>query len=172
VKDECAHRACPLSLGKVVDGKVSCAYHGWEFDGDGSCTKMPSTVHCRNIGVAALPTAEKDGFVWVWPGDDVPGDVPEFTRPPEGYTVHSEVGAPRCAATGAALRCAPAGCSYAASEAGAGAGAGAGACGSRRCSCTTAGRRAGACWPRATCAGSAGQEAAAAKGGTPSGRAA
>jgi chlorophyllide a oxygenase len=26
VKDTCAHRACPLSLGKVVDGQVQCAY--------------------------------------------------------------------------------------------------------------------------------------------------
>ena len=28
VRDECAHRACPLSLGAVVDGRVQCAYHG------------------------------------------------------------------------------------------------------------------------------------------------
>ena len=24
VHDECAHRACPLSLGRVVDGQVQC----------------------------------------------------------------------------------------------------------------------------------------------------
>lgn len=28
VHDECAHRACPLSLGKVVDGQLECPYHG------------------------------------------------------------------------------------------------------------------------------------------------
>ena len=28
VRDECAHRACPLSLGRVIDGRVQCAYHG------------------------------------------------------------------------------------------------------------------------------------------------
>lgn len=55
--------------------QVSCAYHGWQFDGDGSCTKMPSTVHCRNVSVAALPCVEKDGFVWVWPGEGVPPEV-------------------------------------------------------------------------------------------------
>lgn len=91
IKDECAHRACPLSLGKVIDGKVSCAYHGWEFDSDGACTKMPSTKHCRGVGVAALPTVEKDGFVWVWPGDAAPTQVPDFSKPPEGYQVHAEV---------------------------------------------------------------------------------
>jgi nitrite reductase/ring-hydroxylating ferredoxin subunit len=75
VRDECAHRACPLSLGKVVEGHVQCAYHGWEFAGDGTCTKMPSTVHCRNVAVAALPCVEKDGFIWVWPGQGEPPEV-------------------------------------------------------------------------------------------------
>ncbi len=69
------HRACPLSLGKVIDGKVSCAYHGWEFNGAGECTKMPSTMQCSHIGVAALPCVEKDGFVWVWPGLGAPPEV-------------------------------------------------------------------------------------------------
>lgn len=59
--------------------QVSCAYHGWQFDGDGSCTKMPSTVHCRNVSVAALPCVEKDGFVWVWPGEGVPPEVSQDT---------------------------------------------------------------------------------------------
>ena len=32
IKDECAHIApCPVSLGKLVDGKVQCPYHGWEY---------------------------------------------------------------------------------------------------------------------------------------------
>ena len=35
VKDECCHRACPLSLGKVVDGRVQCPYHGWEYETNG-----------------------------------------------------------------------------------------------------------------------------------------
>lgn len=30
VKDECAHRACPLSLGSVVDGRLQCPYVSWE----------------------------------------------------------------------------------------------------------------------------------------------
>ncbi|GBG00595.1 chlorophyllide a oxygenase [Raphidocelis subcapitata] len=91
VRDECAHRACPLSLGKVVDGQVECAYHGWRFNGSGDCTKMPSTVHCRGVHVAALPCVERDGFVWVWPGEDEPGEVPPTTLPPPGYDIHAEI---------------------------------------------------------------------------------
>ena len=92
VKDQCAHRACPLSIGKVVDGNIECAYHGWQFRGDGECVKMPSTTQCRNVAVAALPCIEKDGFVWIWPGDGVPATtIPDFTRPPAGYDIHAEI---------------------------------------------------------------------------------
>ena len=44
IRDECAHRACPLSLGTLENGEIACAYHGWAFDGEGKCTKMPSTT--------------------------------------------------------------------------------------------------------------------------------
>jgi len=72
---------------------------------------MPSTVHCRGVHVAALPCVEVDGFVWVWPGEEQPGEVPRTTMPPEGYEVHAEIalevpvehGEPsRCAAAAAA----------------------------------------------------------------------
>lgn len=75
IRDTCAHRACPLSLGKVDNGQVVCAYHGWKFDGAGQCTKMPSTAFCKNVSVAALPCVEKDGFVWIWPGEAEPTGV-------------------------------------------------------------------------------------------------
>lgn len=91
IKDQCAHRACPLSAGKVEDGQVTCPYHGWQFNGAGHCTKMPSTVHCKNVAVAALPCVEKDGFVWVWPGNGIPSPVPSFTPPPPGFEIHAEI---------------------------------------------------------------------------------
>jgi chlorophyllide a oxygenase len=91
VKDECAHRACPLSLGTVVDGQVQCPYHGWEYNRGGECTKMPSTAFCAGVTVTALPCSEKDGLIWVWPGAGEAPSVPEFSRPPTGYTVHAEI---------------------------------------------------------------------------------
>jgi chlorophyllide a oxygenase len=72
VKDECAHRACPLSLGvQVEEGHVQCAYHGWEFTTRGECVKMPSckTV-LKGVYVDALKTVEHDGMVFVWAGDE------------------------------------------------------------------------------------------------------
>lgn len=60
--------------------QLECPYHGWRFNGSGGCTAMPSTIHCRGVRVAALPCVERDGFVWVWPGEGEPGEVrgPEF----------------------------------------------------------------------------------------------
>lgn len=67
---------CPPS--SPLPRQVECAYHGWRFNGSGDCTVMPSTVHCRGVAVSALPCVEKDGFVWVWPGEEEPGEVGAF----------------------------------------------------------------------------------------------
>src|SRR5947209_11303686 len=40
--DRCPHRLVPLSAGTVVDGRLRCAYHGWEFDDAGRCAALPS----------------------------------------------------------------------------------------------------------------------------------
>ncbi|MTD55500.1 Rieske 2Fe-2S domain-containing protein [Amycolatopsis pithecellobii] len=32
LRDECSHRAAPLSLGRTLGSHVQCAYHGIEFD--------------------------------------------------------------------------------------------------------------------------------------------
>jgi phenylpropionate dioxygenase-like ring-hydroxylating dioxygenase large terminal subunit len=40
--DRCPHRMVPLSAGVVADGRLRCAYHGWEFGPDGRCAQVPS----------------------------------------------------------------------------------------------------------------------------------
>ena len=92
VKDECAHRACPVSVGTVVDGEVQCPYHGWQFNGQGNCTKMPSTAMCKGIRIKALPVVEADGMIWVWPGWREPTGTPEgVAAPPPGFKIHAEI---------------------------------------------------------------------------------
>ncbi len=41
-KDLCIHRGTALSLGSVADGRLTCAYHGWEYDRSGACVHIPS----------------------------------------------------------------------------------------------------------------------------------
>ena len=100
VRDTCAHRACPLSLGKVIDGNIQCAYHGWQYDERGQCVSMPSTVSCPNVGVSSMSCKEKDGFVLVWPGEGQEPAVPSLA-PPSGFDIHAEIevyNSPACTA--------------------------------------------------------------------------
>jgi phenylpropionate dioxygenase-like ring-hydroxylating dioxygenase large terminal subunit len=72
--DRCPHRNLPLSMGRVCDAALRCAYHGWTFDAQGTCRAIPGLA-----GVSERPgrratriaVAERDGFVWVNVGADV-----------------------------------------------------------------------------------------------------
>ncbi|XP_019417731.1 PREDICTED: chlorophyllide a oxygenase, chloroplastic-like isoform X1 [Lupinus angustifolius] len=90
VQNTCAHRACPLHLGSVNEGRIQCPYHGWEFATDGKCEKMPST-QLRNVKIKSLPCFEKEGMIWVWPGTDPPTVTLPSLEPPSGFKVHAEI---------------------------------------------------------------------------------
>ncbi|MEL6344995.1 MAG: aromatic ring-hydroxylating dioxygenase subunit alpha [Myxococcota bacterium] len=79
--DRCPHRNVPLSIGKVVDGRLACGYHGWQFSGDGRCVHIPAYTGepdrpARRCG--AFPVIEQQGFVWVWPDRSGPPEGPPF----------------------------------------------------------------------------------------------
>ncbi|CAK9275548.1 unnamed protein product [Sphagnum jensenii] len=90
VHDACAHRACPLSLGKVEDGRIQCPYHGWEYGNTGRCEKMPSTRQV-NATLQSLPCIEQDGMVWIWPGSATPTTALPALLPPANYTIHAQI---------------------------------------------------------------------------------
>lgn len=89
--DRCPHRATPLSRGKVVRGELECPYHGWRFGAQGQCTRIPTLAADAAIPRAAharaLPSAERDGLVWVWWGDPEAAD-------PEAIERHAELSDP------------------------------------------------------------------------------
>ena len=37
----CPHRGAALKQGRVVDGELTCPWHGFRFAPDGACTRMP-----------------------------------------------------------------------------------------------------------------------------------
>ncbi|XP_043720506.1 chlorophyllide a oxygenase, chloroplastic-like [Telopea speciosissima] len=90
VQNTCAHRACPLHLGSVNEGRIQCPYHGWEYSTDGKCEKMPST-RLLNVKIRSLPCFEKGGMIWIWPGSDPPtANIPSL-EPPPGFQIHAEI---------------------------------------------------------------------------------
>lgn len=69
--DRCPHRNAPLSMGKVVKGQLQCAYHGWCFDSGGACRAVPglregAEVSLKSRAAESYPTAESQGFIWVY----------------------------------------------------------------------------------------------------------
>jgi phenylpropionate dioxygenase-like ring-hydroxylating dioxygenase large terminal subunit len=82
LSDTCIHRGGSLAGGKCKeDGTVQCPYHGWRFNSDGICTRIPSLGIKAKIPararVDAYPVQEKYGLVFAFLGD-----LPEAERPP------------------------------------------------------------------------------------------
>lgn len=81
VRDRCCHRTAKLSLGKVCEGKLACAYHGWQFDGTGACVHVPQLKAEMAIPatykVDAYACTERYGYVWVCLEDPI-REIPEI----------------------------------------------------------------------------------------------
>ncbi|KAI4320530.1 hypothetical protein MLD38_033999 [Melastoma candidum] len=90
VQNTCAHRACPLHLGSINEGRIQCPYHGWEYTTDGKCEKMPST-RLLDVRIKSVPCFEQEGLIWIWPGDDPPTAVLPSLLPPSGFEIHAEI---------------------------------------------------------------------------------
>ncbi|MGH9117361.1 MAG: Rieske 2Fe-2S domain-containing protein, partial [Acidimicrobiales bacterium] len=67
--DLCIHRGTALSLGWLADGQIVCHYHGWRYNWDGACTRIPSLpAGVRIPPKARVPrysTGLRYGLVWV-----------------------------------------------------------------------------------------------------------
>ena len=84
VMDRCPHRNIPLSLGRVVDGELECAYHGWRFSGEGQCTRVPGLAEqseSRGRAVASWPVREQQGLIWVYGESVAPPDSEPYRFP-------------------------------------------------------------------------------------------
>jgi phenylpropionate dioxygenase-like ring-hydroxylating dioxygenase large terminal subunit len=81
LSNTCTHRGGSLSGGKVQGDCIQCPYHGWQFDGEGRCHRIPSLGPDAKIPgrtrIDAYPVAEKFGLVLAFLGD-----LPEAERPP------------------------------------------------------------------------------------------
>ena len=68
VADRCCHRTAKLSLGQVQGDAIQCPYHGWQFDGSGTCVKVPqleSGPIPKSYQVKSFACQARYGYVWV-----------------------------------------------------------------------------------------------------------
>jgi phenylpropionate dioxygenase-like ring-hydroxylating dioxygenase large terminal subunit len=72
ISDKCCHRGASLSCGKIVGGKLECAFHGFIFDSDGKVKLIPANGKNATIPetmyVKAFSTYEAHDLVWLWWG--------------------------------------------------------------------------------------------------------
>ncbi len=68
--DRCSHRAARLSDGQIIDGKIECSYHGWQFGQGGECLHIPQLPADAKIPVnacvASFQVVERQGIIWMW----------------------------------------------------------------------------------------------------------
>ncbi len=76
--DQCPHRLAPLSAGSVTvsastgTDRLTCAYHGWQYDAGGRCDLIPSLGRSRDISQRArlrpaYGVTEAYGLIWLAP---------------------------------------------------------------------------------------------------------
>ena len=86
VEDRCPHRAAPLSMGRIFDGRLTCRYHGVQVGGDGTVLAVPAFPECNLVGqrlVKAYPVVEHFQGIWVYIGDEAHPEPCPLTLPPE-----------------------------------------------------------------------------------------
>ncbi|HUI15928.1 MAG TPA: aromatic ring-hydroxylating dioxygenase subunit alpha [Xanthobacteraceae bacterium] len=78
----CPHRGTDLAFGRLENGGLRCAFHGWLFDVDGRCLETPAepanSTMCRNIRQKAYPVVERSGILFAYMGPGAPPEFPHF----------------------------------------------------------------------------------------------
>jgi len=68
VSNVCRHQGGPLGEGKIVDGCITCPWHGFQYRAEDGCSPPPFTEK-----IATYATRIVDGIVYVNPDPNPPG---------------------------------------------------------------------------------------------------
>jgi phenylpropionate dioxygenase-like ring-hydroxylating dioxygenase large terminal subunit len=78
---DCPHRGADLAFGRLEDGGLRCAFHGWLFDVDGRCLQTPAEPEtsrlCQGIRQRSYPVVERNGILFAYLGE---GEPPAFAE--------------------------------------------------------------------------------------------
>ncbi|MGL5131046.1 MAG: Rieske 2Fe-2S domain-containing protein [Planktothrix sp.] len=95
--DQCPHRLASLSEGRIDEktGNLMCSYHGWEFDAQGICSRIPQAENPELVKdkfcVQVFPTREQQGILWVW-ADPLSAELAAKTPLPLSSKINPENG--------------------------------------------------------------------------------
>ena len=79
---QCPHRGADLAYGRLEDGGLRCAFHGWLFDVEGKCLATPAEPDgsrlCEHVRQRSYPVVEKSGILFTYLGAGAPPAFPHF----------------------------------------------------------------------------------------------
>jgi len=77
----CPHMGAHLGItGRVVGNDIVCPFHGWQFDGDGQCTRIPYAEKVPEfIKTKSWHCVETNGMIAIW--HDAEGRPPQWMIP-------------------------------------------------------------------------------------------
>ncbi len=88
MRDKCLHRCARLSKGHVIDGLLTCPYHGWVYNGNGQLVSVPTHFEKQKKDVMNISHAfhcmEQEGYIYVCLDDNPqmnPFSMPSFRKP-------------------------------------------------------------------------------------------
>ena len=74
IGQRCPHRAFDLRFGIPEEEGLRCPYHGWMFDGSGTCVQQPleppDSTYKDRVSIKAYPVQEMGGLVWAYLGPE------------------------------------------------------------------------------------------------------
>ncbi len=73
----CKHMGADLSLAQVTQEGLRCRLHGWEYDPDGLCRRIPGAVAPDGANLSRIACIEFGGIVFVWPGSEPEWPFPD-----------------------------------------------------------------------------------------------
>jgi len=87
----CAHLGADLSCGDVMGNNIRCAFHHWQFDGDGRCVHTavgdPAPKAARMF---RFPVRERWGIIFAFNGTEATWELPDFVYPDDEIYVTVE----------------------------------------------------------------------------------
>ncbi|RKS86344.1 aromatic ring-hydroxylating oxygenase subunit alpha [Sphingosinicella microcystinivorans] len=84
----CLHFGAGLAQGKIIDNKVVCPFHAWEYDHTGRCLKTGIGDRApKDTKLFDFPTVERYGMIWAFNGHESTWSLPDFKYPDEELNV-------------------------------------------------------------------------------------
>src|SRR5580698_9145063 len=85
IGEQCPHRRASLAYGIPTEDGIRCPYHGWKFDGTGSCLEQPNepegSTFKDKVSLAGYPVQELGGMLFAYLGPAPAPLLPRF----DGY---------------------------------------------------------------------------------------